>query len=163
MMSNWNTTTTSITSDNTTCSYSGTAITSVSPSTLSLNTTTTTAGSSITTLGSGSAYGSLATGSIYFTGDCYSSDSQLKGLISFMTETEIDEMLTKITGRLNDAENMYSLKSIISSMVRSRHFSEAFLMKYLSYISKDDIMAFHAGDVQSGEYSQLGLYLEITR
>lgn len=159
-MSNWNTTTTSITSDDTTCSYSGTATTSVSPSTLSLNTATT-AGSSIT-LGSGSTYGTLATG-IYFNGDCYSSDSQLKGLISFMTESEIDEMLTKITGRLNDAENMYSLKSIISSMVRSRHFSEAFLMKYLSYISKDDIMAFHAGDVQSGEYSQLGLYLEITR
>lgn len=159
-MSNWNTATTALTSDDTTYSYSGTATTSINQSTLSLNTATTT-GSSIT-LGSGSTYGTLATG-IYFNGDCYSSDSQLKGLISFMTETEIDEMLTKITDRLNDAENIYSLKSIISSMVRSRHFSEAFLMKYLSYISKDDIMVFHAGDVQSGEYSQLGLYLEITR
>lgn len=160
-MSSWNTKVTSISSnDDDTCSCSGTS-TNISTSTLALNTATTTSGSSIT-LGSGSTYSTLSNG-IYFTGDCYSSEGQLKGLISFMTETEIDEMLTKITDRLNNPENMYSLKSIISSMVRSRHFSEAFLMKYLSYISKEDIMTFHAGDVQSGEYSQLGLYLEITK
>ena len=152
-MSSWNTKVTSISStDDDSCSCSGTS-TNISTSTLALNTATTTSGSSIT-LGSGSTYSTLANG-IYFTGDCYSSESQLKGLISFMTETEIDEMLTKITDRLHNPENMYSLKSI--------HFSEAFLMKYLSYISKEDIMAFHAGDVQSGEYSQLGLYLEITK
>lgn len=156
-MSSWNTKVTSVSSnDDDSCSCSGTS-TSINSSSTALNTTTATL-----TLGSGSTYGTLSSG-VYFTGDCYSSESQLKGLISFMTEIEIDEMLTKITDRLNNPENMYSLKSIISPIVRSRHFSEAFLMKYLSYISKDDIMAFHAGDVQSGEYSQLGLYLEITK
>lgn len=156
-MSSWNTKVTSVSSnDDDSCSCSGTS-TSINSSSTALNTTTATL-----TLGSGSTYGTLA-GGVYFTGDCYSSEGQLKGLISFMTETEIDEMLTKITDRLNNPENMYSLKSIISTMVRSRHFSEAFLMKYLSYISKDDIMEFHAGEVQSGEYSQLGLYLEITK
>ena len=105
----------------------------------------------------------IATGVYYDTNSVFRL-SNLAFLVNFMTEEDIDKVLSTVSLRLKSAkdENNPNFKNTVSEIVRSRHFSEEFLMKYISYLSKNDVLRYHSGDIQSGEYSTVGLYYEVS-
>ena len=55
-------------------------------------------------------------------------------------------------------DNKYLKKQIISSVIRSRHFSEEFILKYFDYVGLPDIRCHHASDINSHNYERLALY-----
>jgi hypothetical protein len=48
----------------------------------------------------------------------------------------------------------------IQRVVRSRHFSEEFILEFLEYLSADDVLAAHSFEIMSGKYSSVRLYLD---
>lgn len=103
---------------------------------------------------------------VYYDTDSVFRLSNLAFLVNFMTEEDIDKVLSTVSLRLKSAKDedntSFKFKSAVSEIVRSRHFSEEFLMKYISYLSKNDVLRYHSGDIQSGEYNTVGLYYEVS-
>jgi len=86
----------------------------------------------------------------------YSPEAQLKDFIEYFKEDELCEILDRILASASEND----FKKIIRTIVRSRHFSEEFLSKYLSYLTKGDILQMHRGDIKSSSYPTICLYFE---
>lgn len=105
---------------------------------------TTTSGNPWTTLGDAISYG-------------YLKDTTMENLFLYLKEEEISEIFNKIIERESDSEK---IKNIISRVVRVRHFSEEFLLEYISYMDISDITIMHNADIKSGEYPNIALMIE---
>jgi hypothetical protein len=79
----------------------------------------------------------------------------------YFTEEEIEKLLSDISERANSINENISdtFGRCVRVLVRARHFSEDFLMKYYESLSREDILALHTPDVSSGTYAQLALLL----
>lgn len=106
-----------------------------------------------TALGNWTTIGSTAN----FTDFSYYKDSTLESLFLYLKEEEISEIFNKIVERESDSEK---IKSIVSRVVRVRHFSEGFLLEYISYMDMSDITVMHNADIKSGEYPNIALMIE---
>lgn len=84
-------------------------------------------------------------------------DSVLESFFSYLREEEISDLLDKIIERDTDGENT---KTVVSRCIKSRHFSEEFLMKYAHLVSINDILVFHKADICSQNYPQVALLIE---
>lgn len=85
----------------------------------------------------------------------------LGSLITYLKEPEIENMLDILIERAVDDNNL--LKQIISSVIRSRHFSEEFILKYFDYVGLPDIRCHHASDINSHNYERLALLIVASR
>lgn len=114
-----------------------------------------TSGGSISTVSTGSL--SLGYGTVYYDA---TSEATKCTLFEMMTEKEIEEILDKIISRSKENEK---IMQIVVLAVRSRHYSEAFLSKYLEWLSIYDIKENHSAELSSGEYSSVALYYELLK
>lgn len=87
-------------------------------------------------------------------------NDNLPGLFSFLKEEEIEEIFDKIIERADGKDNDSIVKDSISAIIKKRHFSEDFLMKYFQYTSIEVIMKEHSADIKSQNYTQLALLIE---
>ena len=87
----------------------------------------------------------------------YFKDTTMETLFLYLKEEEISEIFNKILERESDSEK---IKSIVSRVVRVRHFSEEFLLEYISYMDMSDITVMHNADIKSGEYPNIALIIE---
>lgn len=81
----------------------------------------------------------------------------LGSLITYLKETEVENLLDTLIERAVDDTN--TVKQIISAVIRSRHFSEDFVLKYFDYVSLPDIRCHHASDINSHSYERLALLI----
>lgn len=87
----------------------------------------------------------------------YFKDTTMENLFLYLKEEEISEIFNKIVERESDSEK---IKSIVSRVVRVRHFSEEFLLEYIQYMDMNDITVMHNADIKSGEYPNIALIIE---
>lgn len=87
----------------------------------------------------------------------YFKDTTMETLFLYLKEEEISEIFNKIVERESDSEK---IKSIVSRVVRVRHFSEEFLLEYIQYMDISDITVMHNADIKSGEYPNIALMIE---
>lgn len=107
------------------------------------------------------AGGTLGT-TLYIDRDEYFQIPSIARKISkYLKEEELLEMLAKIVKRAETNNDKDTIKSVTSEIIRSRHFSESFLLNFVEYVSRDDIMVHHEDNIMSGEYSTLALVYEI--
>lgn len=85
-------------------------------------------------------------------------DQPYDTFVQVLSEAEIKELINKVKERQPDKAK---IKNFISNIVKRRHFSEAFLIENIEYLTKADIYIHHEGDLQSNEYSELALYLKM--
>lgn len=81
-------------------------------------------------------------------------------LFLYLNESEIDEILEKMRPRLMP-EDEERFKTYISSYVSTQHCSEDFILKYLPYLSWDQIKILHKKDIYTGKYASLKLALDL--
>jgi hypothetical protein len=84
--------------------------------------------------------------------------SYLTTLLTYLGEAEISEILDKILTRGTDNER--EVKAFIREVVRSRHFSEDFVLKYFEHVTTADIKVQHNSDILSHDYPALALAIE---
>ena len=103
-----------------------------------------------TTLGNWTTIGSTSDFAYY-------KDSTLENLFLYLKEEEILDIFSKIVERESDSAE---IKNIISRVIRSRHFTEDFLLEYISYMEINDILVMHKADIKSGAYPNIALMIE---
>lgn len=81
-------------------------------------------------------------------------------MMSYLSEETIDKMFDEILEKLEDSDKD-SFEMHVKEAVRSQHFSEEFLIKYLEYLDEKTILKNHYEDIKSGKYSTVALYLEV--
>lgn len=81
-------------------------------------------------------------------------EPELSEYFDCLTEDELSEYLDKIIARKVDPSQ------IIIKLVSILHFSEDFLSKYISYLTKEILFINHKREIISGEYATLKLLLE---
>lgn len=81
-------------------------------------------------------------------------------LFLYLNESEIDEILEKIKSRLMP-EDEERFKLYVSSYISTQHCSEDFILKYLPYLSWDQIKILHKKDIYTGKYASLKLALDL--
>ena len=86
--------------------------------------------------------------------------SEIELLITYLSEKEIVEILSKVKSRMKDSDKN-SYKTLLGRIVSRRHFSEQFLLDNFEDLDKSDILAKHEADIYSGEYTQLGLLISV--
>ena len=84
--------------------------------------------------------------------------SYLTTLLTYLGEAEISEILDKIITRGTDNER--EVKAFIREVIRNRHFSEDFVLKYFEYVTTADIKVQHNSDILSHDYPALALAIE---
>lgn len=134
------------------------------PSNLDDNTTTATSsylGSNITigTTSSGLSWTTPSYATVGYMDATFNNDN-LPDLFSFLKEEEIEEIFDKIIERADGKDNNSIVRDSISAVIKKRHFSEDFLMKYFQYTSIEAIMKEHSADIKSQNYTQLALLIE---
>lgn len=160
-MSNKLTWTTSTNSDN-----SNTWTTGTVSNVLSSSNASTSASTGLNIAGGSVSLGYNSTPCISWGGQDYTSgyltvQDNLGSLITYLKEPEIENLLDTLIERAVDDQN--TLKQIISSIIRSRHFSEEFILKYFDYVEIHDIRCHHASDINSHNYERLALLLVASR
>lgn len=84
-----------------------------------------------------------------------------KFLTSYLKEDEIYNMLTAIEGRIIEEEDSGLFKDFIQIIVENKKFSEEFIMHFISYLTKKNILIMHSFEIKTGEYSQVALYFQV--
>lgn len=81
----------------------------------------------------------------------------------YFSEKEIEIFLDRIIENLSK-ENLEFLefRFLIKNLIKKRHFSEDFLLKYFGYISENsDIYEMHKADLVTKKYNSLYLLMEL--
>jgi hypothetical protein len=127
-----------------------------------------TLGSTATVSGTTYYYSGLSNGTtsinslddcVYRYGDVHCSECETFALmLDHLSEDDIKATLNAAMSRTSDK----TLKStFVKFFVRKTHLSESFLLEYIDYLSKEDIMVQHKREIISGDYSNLLVYMEV--
>jgi len=73
-----------------------------------------------------------------------------------LSEDELEPIIDTILERDKHAGHYF-----VVSLVKKRHFSEEFLLKYLKELTMEDMMEMHRSDILSKQYSSIVLATEL--
>lgn len=85
-------------------------------------------------------------------------EDYLLTVIKFLGEKEVDSLLEVLL--IRGVNEMSDIKGVITYIIRHRHFSEDFLLKYFEHVTIEDIRVLHSADIASHDYPALALMIE---
>lgn len=103
---------------------------------------------------------------LHYADECVNSEYSGDRLIpiDFLSEEAINDALTKIHNlpkQLYDTYKFGDFDKLVDQIVRQRHFSENFILKWFDHLTPSAILVHHKDDIISGRYASLNLKYEM--
>lgn len=90
-------------------------------------------------------------------------ETTLRDILDYFTVDEVEKLIDNMIVRMS--ENDFQL--FLETVLKSRHFSEEFIMKYIHLIPefriRNTLLNKHRAEILSGEYANVKLFLDLKK
>lgn len=77
-------------------------------------------------------------------------------LLMYIDENSLKDLLIKLKN-----DDLKQFKFAYSYLLLKRHFSEEFLLEFIEYTEKEDLLKMHASDILSESYKEIALFYKL--